>query len=94
MLTEHSIVKVHFCDRQYFPTFRNEIKHRAIDRTFEVKCRRGKLGIDWGDNPVFRPFEAFAWTAVFEAVNTGRLYHYSDLIRGIKEIEQCLDCQI
>lgn len=89
MLTEHSIVKVHFCDRQYFPTFRNEIKHRTIDRTFEVKCHRGKLGIDFGYNcSVFFPFEVFAWSVVFEDVNTGRLYHYSDITHGIEEIKQ------
>ena len=83
MLTEHSIVKVHLYDINH-----NEIQHRTIGKTFEVKRHRGKLGIDWGDNPVFCPFESFAWTAIFEDVNTGKMYHYSNLIRGIKEIKQ------
>lgn len=88
MLTEHSIVKVHLCDVQHFPSFYNEIQHSAINQTFEVKCHRGKLGIDWSKDFLFQPFETFAWSAVFEDVNTGRLYHYSDITHGIEEIKQ------
>lgn len=96
MLTEHSIVKVHLCDAGYFPTFRYEIQHRAINQTFEVKRYGGKLGIDWNkdrypticEGSAFCPFETFAWTAVFEDVNTGKLYHYNNFIGGIEEIRQ------
>lgn len=96
MLTEHSIVKVHLCDVQHFPSFYNEIQHSAINQTFEVKRHRGKLGINWNtdhhpticEGSAFCPFETFAWTAVFEDVTTGKLYHHNPFIGDMEEIRQ------
>lgn len=95
MLTEHSIVRVHLCDTKYYPNFRNEIQHRSLSHTFEVKQRDGKLGIDWNIDRIpsickgskFVPFEIFASNVVLEDMNTGKIYHHNHLIGSIEEIK-------
>lgn len=93
MLKENSKVKVHFCNDRKFPGFENEIITRQHNRIFEVKNQGGKLGIDYNTEcspytchgEIFTPFDTFAQKVIFEDVDTGKIYHYSNITKDIEE---------
>lgn len=88
MLKVNDKVKVHMYD-----TCNREIKTRNYGAVFTVKEVNGKLGIDWNtekslstcNGEVFTPFETFAPTAIFENVENGKKYHWSNAENGIVE---------
>ena len=92
MLTENSKVKVHFCDHRKYPSFESETITGNHDEIFEVKNHNGKIGIDWNtkrspytcNGEVFTPFEAFSSSVIFEDIETGELYHYSNIAENIE----------
>ena len=94
MLKENSKVKVHFCDHRKFPSFEDEIITRQHDKIFEVKKQDERLGIDYNterspytcNGEIFTPFNTFAWNVIFENVETGKLYHYSNITKNIERI--------
>lgn len=94
MLQENSKVKVHFCDHRKFPSFEGETITRHHGKIFEVKRKNGKLGIDYNTErspytckgDIFTPFYTFALDVVFEDVETGKLYHYSNIAENIEEV--------
>lgn len=75
-------------------SFGKEIKSRNFDKIFLVYEQNGKLGIDWNTErspytckgEIFTPFETFANTVVFENVETGKKFHFSNIKNGIEEI--------
>lgn len=91
MLKENDKIKVHFYDYNY--SDHKEIKTRIFDKVFRVYEKDGKLGFDYNTerNPytckgeIFTPFETFASTVVFENVETGENYHFSN-INGLEKI--------
>ena len=95
MLKENSKVKVHFCDHRKFPSFEGEAITRQHDKIFEVKNQGGKLGIDYNaerspytcKGEIFTSFNTFARNVIFEDVETGKLYHYSNIEENIEEIK-------
>lgn len=76
-------IKVHMYD-----TNGNEIKTRVFDKIFKVYENNGKLGIDWNaerisyicNGNIFAPFESFASSVIFENVETGKLYCFSNML--------------
>lgn len=94
MLKENSKVKVHFCNHNKFPSFEGESITRTHDKIFEVKKKNGKLGIDYNtsrspytrNGEIFTPFETFSWNVIFEDVETGKQYHYSNITGNLEEI--------
>lgn len=47
------------------------------------KC--GKLGVDWVEKE-FAPFETFASAVIFENVETGERFHFSNIKNEIEKI--------
>ena len=86
MLKVNDKIKVHLYD-----TSNREIQTRHIDTVFTVCEKNGKLGIDWNTEKspytckgeVFNPFETFANTVIFENVETGEKYYFSDIENDI-----------
>ncbi len=79
-------IKVHLYD-----TSNREIKTRNYGKVFPVYEKNGKLGIDWntGKSPctckgdIFTPFETFATSVVFENVETGEFFHFSNIKNAV-----------
>lgn len=73
-------------------SFGKEIKTRNFNKVFTVYEKDGKLGIDWNaeripytcKGDIFTPFEAFESTIIFENVETGEKYHFSNIKNGIE----------
>lgn len=94
MLQENSKVKVYICNHQTFPKIEDAVKTRNIEVIFEVKKKNGKLGIDYNtsrspytcNGEIFTPFETFSWNVIFEDVETGKQYHYSNITGNLEEI--------
>ena len=93
MLHENDRVKVHMIDWQ---TRSREIKTRNYGQVFTVTKhpRTGELCIDWrrGMDPLAHigsplvPLTGFAWTVVFENIETGKLYHNKPVNGGVIEL--------
>lgn len=83
-------IKVHLYD-----TSNREIKTRNYDKVFPVYEKNGKLGIDYNTErssytymgDVFTPFEAFAQSVIFENIETGELFHFSNIENAIVNVE-------
>lgn len=68
-----------------------EIITRNHNKIFEVKKESNHLGIDWNTErspytckgDIFTPFETFASTVIFENVETGEDYHFSNIENNI-----------
>jgi len=96
MLKENSKVKVYICNHQTFPEIDDAVKTRNDGKIFEVKKNNGKIGIDYNtsrsqytsNGDLFVPFSSFSWNVIFEDVETGKYYHYSEIIKGIEEIKK------
>ena len=94
MLQENSKVKVYICNHQTFPEIGDEVKTRNSGVIFEVKKHNGKLGIDYNtsrspytcNGEIFTPFETFSWNVIFEDVENGKQYHYSNITGNLEEI--------
>lgn len=75
-------------------SFGEEIKTRNFDKVFTVYEKNGKLGIDYNierspytcKGDTFTPFETFASTVMFENVETGEKYRFSNIKNGIEKI--------
>ena len=92
MLHENDKIRVHMIE---WPR-RREIKTRNYGEVFTIQKhpRTGQLCIDWlrGSDPLAHmgdgllPLASFAWTVVFEDVETGTLYHYNTLAEDVIEL--------
>ena len=86
MLKVNDKIKVHL-----YGTSNREIQTRHIDTVFTVYEKNGKLGIDWNTEKspytckgdIFTPFETFANTVIFENVETGEKFHFSNIENDI-----------
>lgn len=71
-----------------------EIKTRNYDKVFRVYEKNGKLGIDWNteklpyscNGEIFAPFETFAPSVIFENIETGELFHFSNIKNAVVRI--------
>lgn len=90
MLKVNDKVKVHM-----YNTCNREIKTRNYGTVFTVKEVNGKLGIDWNteklpttcNGEVFAPLETFAPTVLFENIENEKIYYWSNIKKGIAELE-------
>lgn len=92
MLHENDKIRVHMIE---WPR-RCEIKTRNHGEVFTIQKhpRTGQLCIDWrrGSDPLAHmgdgllPLRSFAWTVVFENVETGTLYHNNEIAGGVVEL--------
>lgn len=90
MLNENSKVKVHIYSGK------SEIKTRNHERIFQVKKQNGKYGIDWNterspytcNGEVFTPFNTFSGNVIFEDVENGKHYHYSNIAENVVELKE------
>lgn len=72
-----------------------EIQTRNIDTVYTVHEENGKLGINWNtekhpycnNGNVFAPFETFSYSVIFENVENGKKYHWSNANNEIVEME-------
>ena len=86
MLQENDKIRVHMIDWPH----RCEIKTRNYGQVFTVAKRpgTGDLAIDWergADHAAHTdlvPLTGFAWTVVFEDINSGKLYHNNAAFAG------------
>nr|DAH79769.1 MAG TPA: hypothetical protein [Bacteriophage sp.] len=82
-------IKVHLYDLH-----NKEIQTRNYGKTFCVYEKAGKLGIDWNaekspytcKGDVFAPFETFASSVIFENIETGELFHFSNIENAVVRI--------
>lgn len=82
----NDIIKVHLYD-----TSNKEIKTRNYDKVFKVYEKNGKLGIDWNTErspyickgDIFTPFETFAQSVLFENIETGERFYFSNIENAI-----------
>ncbi len=72
------MIKVHLYDMN-----NKEIKTRSYDKIFIVHEKDGKLGIDWN---TFTPFETFASSVIFENIETGELFFFSNIENTVVKI--------
>ena len=71
-----------------------EVKTGNTGKVYEVKKVNGKLGIDGNENKspytcrgeVFTPFQAYAHSVIFKDTETGSLYRYSEIEKGLEEV--------
>lgn len=90
MLNENSKVKVHMYSGK------SEIKTRNHGRIFQVKKQNGKYGIDWNtehspytcNGEAFTPFDTFSHSVIFEDVESGKHYHYSNISENMVELKE------
>jgi hypothetical protein len=83
-------IKVHLYDLS-----NREIRTRNYDKTFCVYEKNGKLGIDWNTEKspytckgdVFTPFETFAQSVIFENIETGEFFHFSNIENAVVSVE-------
>lgn len=83
-------IKVHLYDLS-----NREIRNRNYDKTFCVYEKNGKLGIDWNTEKspytckgdVFTPFETFAQSVIFENIETGEFFHFSNIENAVVSVE-------
>lgn len=86
----NDIIKVHLYDSS-----NKEIKTKNYGKTFCVYEKNGKLGIDWNterslcscEGDIFTPFETFAQSVIFENIETGELFHFSNIEKAVVSIE-------
>lgn len=76
-------IKVHLYDLH-----NKEIQTRNYSKVFRVYEKAGKLGIDWNTckGDAFAPFETFAPSVIFENVETGELFHFSNIKNAVVRI--------
>lgn len=76
-------IKVHLYDLH-----NKEIQTRNYGKTFCVYEKAGKLGIDWNTckDDAFTPFETFAPSVIFENIETGELFHFSNIKNAVVRI--------
>ena len=66
-----------------------KVKYVGFGGYMEIPCyedENGKLGIDWNteklpytcNGEVFTPFETFSYSVIFENVENGKKYHWSN----------------
>lgn len=85
----NDMIKVHLYD-----TSNREIKTRNYEKVFKVYEKEGKLGIDWNTErcpysckgDVFTPFETFAQSVIFENLETGELFHFSNIEKAVVKV--------
>ena len=90
MLKVNDRIKVHI-----FGADHREIKTWNYNTVFTVYEVDGKLGIDWNtkkspttcNGEVFTPFETFSYTVIFENVENGKRYHWSNIENRVVEME-------
>ena len=78
-----------------FGTDGKEIKTLDFNTAYTVCEKNGKLGINYNterkqttsDGDVFVPFESFSYTVVFENVENGKKYYWSNAENAIVEKE-------
>ena len=78
-----------------FGTDGKEIKTLDSNTVYTVCEKNGKLGINYNterkqttsDGDVFVPFESFSYTVVFENVENGKNYYWSNAENAIVEKE-------
>ena len=78
-LQENDMVKVHMYDHTG-----REIHTNNYDKLFKVYEHDGKLGIDWTENQ-FTPFEHFAYSVIFENVETGKTFYFDNISNSVVE---------
>lgn len=89
MLKVNDKIKVHLYD-----TSNREIQTRHINTVFTVYEKNGKLGIDWNTErspytcrgDIFTPFETFASTVIFENVETGEKFYFSNIENAVVKV--------
>lgn len=82
-------IKVHLYDLH-----NKEIQTRNYSKVFHVYEKAGKLGIDWNteklpyscNGEIFAPFETFAPSVIFENIETGELFHFSNIENAVVRI--------
>ena len=79
MIKANDKIKVHMYSNG------KEIQTRSIGTVFTVYERNGKLGIDWADE--FAPFDTFAYTVIFENVETKEQFYFSNIKNAIVKVE-------
>lgn len=90
MLKASNKITVHI-----FGTDGKEIKTLDSNTAYTVCEKNGKLGINYNterkqttsDGDVFVPFESFSYTVVFENVENGKKYYWSNAENAIVEKE-------
>lgn len=90
MLKENDRVKVHVYNSGNDKT---EIKTRISDKVFTVYKKNGFLGIDYNEREspyicngeTFTPFETFSSNVIFENVDNGERYFFSNIHGLTKE---------
>lgn len=95
MLKEKSKIKVHFYDGIRYPEILIESKGEHNNIIYEVKNHSGTLGIDWNtrqspytcNGDIFTPFKAFAQNVIFEDIESGKLYYFSNITNKLEEKE-------
>lgn len=79
-MKENDMIKVHFYDR----ITGKEIKTNNYNKVFKVYKINGELGIYWNDdNKRLSPFHTFCHSVIFENVESGVFYHYSNFKNAV-----------
>lgn len=89
MLKVNDKIKVHM-----YGTDGKEIQTRNTDTVYTVREENGEVGIDWNTDGklttnsgnVFVPFRIFSYSVIFENVENGKKYHWSNANNGIVEM--------
>ena len=71
-----------------------EIETRHHDTVFTVYEKNGKLGIDWNTDhspytcggDIFCPFRTFAQCVIFENIENGKKYHFSNILNTLERL--------
>lgn len=77
-----------------YDTSNKEIKTGNCDQVFTVYEKNRKLGIDYNTErspytckgDIFTPFETFAQTVIFENVETGERFHWSNIENSVVKV--------
>lgn len=86
-------ITVHMTNHWMYPVPTEE-KTEYTGKVYEVKKVNGKLGFDGNEKrspytsrgEVFTPFQAYAHAVIFKDTETGKLYRYSEIEKGLEEV--------
>lgn len=94
VLKDGTKVTMHWINHWMHEVPTEDTPKKYAGQVYEVKTVNGKQGIDGNpeQNPytcrgnIFTPFSIYAWTIIFKAEDTGRLYRYDNIKNGLEDV--------
>lgn len=99
MLKDGNKITVHFINHWNYKVPTEDTAEGWKNKVFEVKTIDGKQGFDGNtsrsqytcNGELFTPFSVYAWTVIFKDQESGHLYRYSNIYKGLEDVTNLKD---